>query len=116
MRTIQALLVSLLFLYSCQQKPLCDLPDDQLVRALADIQVAEVAAQNLAGAVKDSVLQVYYDQIFQIHNIESETFRACFEELQQNPDRMALLFEKVLEELNRQRAQVKGGEEKKTED
>ncbi|MFZ2900041.1 MAG: DUF4296 domain-containing protein [Saprospiraceae bacterium] len=85
----------------------------QLILVLGDMQVAEAAAQSLIGTVKDSVLEVYYDQIFSIHGVERAHFEQCFDELQRDPQRLSLLYEKVIEELNRQGAQVDDKEKEK---
>ena len=95
------LAVSGLALFSCGKPKQCILPDDQLVRVLADIQIAESAAQSLISPVKDSVLEAYYQQIYEIHGVEESQFRECYAELQANPDRMNALFEQVFEELGR---------------
>lgn len=108
MKKIQGVLLAFSFLqfFSCEDKPSCALPEDQLVLVLTDIQLAEAAAQSLTGAVKDSMLEVYYNQILSIHGVEREGFELCFEELQQDPQRMSLLYERVIEEINRQSARI----------
>lgn len=119
MKRIQLFLSAFIFLsfFSCEKKPSCGIPEDQLVLVLADIQLAEAAAQSLVGAVKDSILEVYYEQIISIHGLEREGFELCFEELQGDPQRLSLIYEKVIEELNRQGAQADEEEKvKKPED
>lgn len=92
---------------SCQRSTAeCVIAEEQMVVVLADMHLAEAAAQNLSGALKDSTLQTYYLQIFTIRRIDEDAFRNCFEVLQQDPGRLNLLYEKVLEEISRQRAQT----------
>jgi hypothetical protein len=92
---------------SCQRSMVeCGIPEEQLVVVLADMHLAEAAAQNLSGALKDSTLQTYYRQIFTIRQVDEEGFRNCFEVLQEDPERLNLLYEKVLEEISRQKAQA----------
>ncbi|MBK7410777.1 MAG: DUF4296 domain-containing protein [Saprospirales bacterium] len=99
--------MSILFLVSCKDKPTCTLPDDRLIQVLVDIQIAEAAAQSLVQPVKDSVLAGYYQQVFVIHKVEEDQFRNCYEELQNDPDRMTDVYNRVLEELSRMEAQSK---------
>jgi hypothetical protein len=115
MKKFRRFLPVLIFLafISCEEKPSCTMPEEQLVLVLGDMQVAEAAAQSLIGAVKDSVLEVYYDQIFSIHGVERASFELCFDELQQDPQRLSLIYEKVIEELKRQGAQVDDVEKEK---
>lgn len=95
-----------LLIISCGEKPYCTLSDDQLIPVLTDIQVAEAAAQTLTGTLKDSILEVYYNQVFAIHGVEREEFELCFMELESDPKRLSLIYERVIEELNRQSAQA----------
>jgi hypothetical protein len=115
MKKMQKVLPVLIFLsfISCEERPSCTIPEDQLVMVLGDMQVAEAAAQSLIGAVKDSVLEVYYGQIFSIHGVERASFEQCFDELQRDPQRLSLLYEKVIEELKLQGAQVDDKEKEK---
>ena len=97
---------------SCEEERKCRLGEEKLVEVLSDIQIAESAAQSLTGTVKDSVLQSYYGQILEIQGISREEFEICFRELQNDPERMNLLYDKVIEELNLQDA---GGKKEKPE-
>ena len=103
-------MLALLLILACaacrESSPICDIPDEGLILALADLHLAEAAAQHLVGPLKDSTLQTYYRQVFDIHSMDEEAFRICFEELQKDPERLNLFYEKVLEELSRQGVQV----------
>ncbi len=118
MKRMLKVLPVLIFLsfISCEEETSCTLSEDQLVFVLADIQVAEAAAQSLLGTMKDSVLEVYCDQIFSIHGVERAHFELCFDELQQDPQRLSLIYEKVIEELKRQGAQVDDKEKEKMQE
>jgi hypothetical protein len=97
---------ALLGLFACQEEAFCPIEDETLVLVLADMQVAEAAAQSLLGATRDSTLGFYYDQIYALHQVEEAEFLACFDALQADPQRMLAIFDQVLEELNRQEAQA----------
>jgi len=63
----------LLSVGSCMEKELVPVTDEeQIVRVLADLHVSEAAAQQFDVTLRDSFREVYYDQIFKIHQIEKE--------------------------------------------
>lgn len=99
--------ICVLFLFSCKEQKKCALPDNQMVGILTDIQIAEAAAQSLVSPVKDSVLDAYYQQIYEIHRVEEQQFRDCYAALQADPDRMNALYDRVFEELSRLEAKSK---------
>lgn len=116
MKLLRFLVLFLFGLSSCQEPPSCAIPEDKLILVLADVQVAEAAAQNLMGERKDSILALYYGQIYTIHGVSEEEFLACFDALQSDPERMSVLYERVLERLSLQQAQVPGEKVKEEED
>ena len=56
-------------LMSCQEKKteVQTLDDEKLARVMADLNVAEAATLGLSGYPKDSLIMVYYNQVFEIH-------------------------------------------------
>jgi len=110
------LLIGLLLLFfACTQekKPL-PLPEGQLIRVLIDVHVAEAALQNLRGATKDSVANVYYSQICTIHDIERAALDSSLAMLRKRPEQLYEIYTKAMEEVDRMAAENKagGGEEK----
>lgn len=106
-RPFKLLIIIFLCLSSCEERTSCVLDDEKLIRILADVQIAESAAQSLVGPVKDSLLKEYYRQIFEIHEVGEDDFRTCFGALEDDPERMNAIYEKVIEELSRQEAKGK---------
>ena len=103
-----------LFLFlSCQTKTEgLELPEDKLVSALADAHIIEGALLSVIPSKKDSLRELYYQQIYEIHGISGQAFEHDVEFLKINPKMMDEVYEKVLKELDR-----KGEEDKKkTED
>ncbi len=45
------------------------LSDEKIARVMADLYIAEAATTGLAGQTKDSLTQIYYNQVFQIHEL-----------------------------------------------
>lgn len=98
-------LAGLLSLSACGGKP--DAPEfdeKQLISVLIDVHVAEAAAQNLRGRTKDSVLNVYYEQIFQVHGMDRAAFEATMESLREDPVRLEALYSEVMKEMERREA------------
>jgi hypothetical protein len=104
-----SLVLPLAFLMSsCQNDnpPELPLPEEQLVKVLADVHIAEAAGQQLRGETKDSVMQVYYEQICTMHGVNQEDFKTSMELLRNEPGRLHLVYEKVMEQIERIDAQT----------
>ncbi|MCB0560138.1 MAG: DUF4296 domain-containing protein [Lewinellaceae bacterium] len=90
-------------LVSCSQKPpALAIDEDKLVEVLIDVHIAEAAVQSLRGATKDSVINAYYDQIFEIHGLSREEFVTTMEILRTDPKRTEELYSKIMAEMERQ--------------
>ena len=50
------------------------LSDEKLARIMADLNIAEAATIGLAGYPKDSLVQVYVTQVFEIHGTSLEEY------------------------------------------
>ncbi len=77
--------------------PLPDLPDKEMIRILADLHMAEIAAKKVHPTKKDSFLNVYYNQVYQIHHISKEKFEKEFEKLRKNPEKLEDIYKKSLD-------------------
>lgn len=44
-----------------------DISDDKIARIMADLYVAEAATIGMTGYSRDSLIQVYYNQVFEMH-------------------------------------------------
>ncbi len=73
------------------------IPDDQLVKLLYDIQVAEAALQTVHSSVKDSVVAIYYDQIYELHGVDQTILMENIEILKKSPVKSNKIYKKVLE-------------------
>ena len=74
--TLLAMLLSLAILHACQFSPQEQpaLPDEKIAQIMADLSVAHAATTGLAGYAKDSLLQVYFKQVFEIHSVSLENY------------------------------------------
>jgi hypothetical protein len=50
------------------------LTDDKLAKIMADLSVADAATTGLSGFSKDSLMQVYFKQVFELHNTNLGTY------------------------------------------
>lgn len=50
------------------------LPDEKIARIMADISVADAATNGLAGPEKDSLMQIYFKQVFEMHGTTAEVY------------------------------------------
>ena len=87
---------------ACQEKTQSlPLDEAQLVEVLADVHIAEAAGQQLRGATKDSVMQVYYAQICSIHQVDQDAFSRSMEQLRNEPERLQDIYDRVTEAIER---------------
>lgn len=81
-----------------------DLAEDKMIAVLLDIHLAEAAVQTEKNAQKDSLLYLYYQDIYRIHNITQDDFERNLEAWFDNPEIADKLYEKVVESLNKSEA------------
>ncbi|GEM_PF-1616428 len=79
-----------------EEKKTLPLPEDKLVKVLADVHIAEVAGQNTIGPQRDSLEALYYRQIFAIHQVDSADFFRSLAILQKEPERMREIYDRVI--------------------
>lgn len=97
-----------IFFFACSNpEPVLPIAEEKLVKVLADIHVAEAAMQNLTGDRKDSVAQVYYEQIEKIHGIERTLVDSAIIMMRKNPKLISKTYTLVLEELSKREAELK---------
>lgn len=54
--------------------PRPSMSDAQLARIMADLYVAEAATSGAIGYAKDSLMQMYFKQVFEIHGVKKEDY------------------------------------------
>lgn len=93
-------IILLILITSCRSSsPPLPIEEKVLVKVLADVHIAEVAVQNFAGAHKDSIKRIYYQQIYAIHGISEADFKAALQVLSEHQDKMEKLYKKVEKQL-----------------
>jgi hypothetical protein len=91
----------LLLMTSCGHAVDLPLEEDRLVEALIDTHLMEAALQPLSGTFKDSMRQVYFEQMLDIHDISEEEFRASVTLLAQDPQQMERIYRKVSADIKK---------------
>lgn len=100
MRYLFLVLFSISLLVSCSKKvEVLPIPEPELIKVLADIHLAEAAFQNLSTSAKDTLAYQYYDQVYQIHEVEKENVDSCIAILNRDPKRFFEIYGKVQEFL-----------------
>jgi len=90
-----------LMFWTCGPKvELPTIPEDQLVLVLCDVHIMEGALQNRPSLKKDSIAKIYYDQVYQKHNITENDFLISLERLEANPKLMSKVYGEVLVRLD----------------
>jgi Domain of unknown function (DUF4296) len=85
----------LLCFIACGKGGKMPIPQKQLVLVTVDMHYAEAAVQNVYGKQKDSLLRVYYKEIFQLHKVKQEDYIESIRVLQNN----SKLFDKFYNEV-----------------
>jgi len=100
MRIFLILFFPIFLLVSCgEKKEVLPIPEPELIKILADIHLAEAAFQNLSTSTKDTLAYQYYDQVYQIHEVEKESVDSCIAILNRNPELFYDTYAKVQEFL-----------------
>lgn len=73
--------------------------EEKLIEVLVDIHIAEAALQPVYEANKDSLANLYYDQIFEIHDFDRETFFKNIAILRKHPELTRDIYKKVTERI-----------------
>ena len=91
------ILIATMLLFSfCQKQANYTLSEEQLVEILADVHVAESVINKAGKELKDSMILLYMDQIYQIHKITEAEYIANLELLKKDPKKMSAIYEKIL--------------------
>jgi len=70
------LIVCSQLIYGCGQPKTAvpSISEDEMVHIMADLSLAEAATSHLNGYPRDSLNQVYYKQVFEMHKITMEQY------------------------------------------
>jgi hypothetical protein len=89
-------LIFYLFLMACQPKAEAHtLPDEKIARIIADLNIADAATNGLGGAVKDSLLHIYFNQVLTMHGVTMEMYERELQLRTSDFDRMGKINQQV---------------------
>lgn len=93
--------VGLILLVACTNSNHSKLPikGEKLIEVLTDVYLAEAAMQTLTEHVKDSLGQIYYQQLFEIHQITKSDFDKTIQLMESDPVLLDKLYAKVQERI-----------------
>ncbi len=114
-------IVSVLFLslglVSCrEQAPTLPVSTELAAEILIDIHGAEASLQGAYGTTKDSLARAYYQQIYEIHGIDSTIFVDMMQIMRYHPDRLEEAYALAIEKVGERRENIKDWKPKKKED
>lgn len=79
-----------------------DLPikEEKLIDVLSDVHIIEGALANILQTQKDSIAHIYYEQVYEKHDIKETDFISTLETLEANPKILSKIYSQVLIRLD----------------
>jgi hypothetical protein len=71
------------------------IPEDKLKEIFYDFHVAEYIVNRAPSVAKDSLKELYSEQIFKIHEVKKEDFLHDAKLIEKNPERFQKFYEEV---------------------
>ncbi len=94
---------------ACQQEAKQPpLSDKQVSRIMADLYLAEAATTGLTGNPKDSLLGVYYRQVFEIHGVSKEDYETSLRTMSEDDERIRGVVDSAINLLKPEKVAEKG--------
>lgn len=85
---------------SCQDSEITyEIEEESMVKILVDVHISEAAAQQGDISQRDSLRTLYYNQIFDIHEVTKKSYEADMELLKRDAERLTKIYDKVIERL-----------------
>ena len=112
-RVCIAFLLLLLSFLTCKEEVRLNIEKEELIKVLVDVHLAESVLQGLSSNDRDSLTPIYYDQIYQIHEIDEESLKSDLEILRNDPDLTIEIYEQVIAEMTRTEANADQKKSKK---
>jgi hypothetical protein len=106
---VYLLIFPILLLVGCQPTDPLELADEQLVPLLADLHIARAVVANASPEQRDSVHDVFIDQLCLLHGISRDQFDRNLQRLADDPQRMEALYHEIVARL--EYYQAEGGDE-----
>jgi hypothetical protein len=102
-RTGWILALAIAGLTACKQNaPQPTIPEDKMVRIMSDLVVADAAAANFSGYQKDSLVQVYYKQVYKMNGITLAEYEKNLRIYAEDVDKMDRMTQAVAEKFKKE--------------
>jgi hypothetical protein len=69
-------------------------------KIILDTHLAEAALQKVYGAKKDSLAAIYYQQIYEIHGIDSLLYKDLIRVIRNDPDHLSAVYTAAFSEMD----------------
>ena len=96
------LCVGVVGLSACQRTNELSFSEEKMVAVMADMQLAEASMQRLTKKIKDTLSLRYYDEIYEIHDIDEAALKQNHAEMDRNPKLAKRIYDAVKEEIRKQ--------------
>ena len=80
--------------------------EEVMVKILMDIHIAEAAAQQGVISQRDSLRNLYYNQIFELHSVSKEKYEEDMELLKRDAPRLSNIYDKVIDQLKERKEKL----------
>lgn len=101
MKLLALFVISFVFLNGCEKKAEpYDFSDKEIKIILSDIHTSEAALQSVFGKRKDSLRQVYMNDIYKIHHTDSLRIVRLLNKLREDPEKIEIVYQQLLEEMS----------------
>ena len=100
-KSLVLFVLSIVLLNGCEEKvEPYDFSDKEIKTILADIHTSEAALQSVFGKRKDSLRQVYMNDIYKIHQTDSLKIVRLLNKLREDPEKIEIVYQQLLEEMS----------------
>jgi hypothetical protein len=99
-QSVLLLLVVVVVIWGCKPvDSVSPIPQAELEEIITEVLILEPAGRELAAVIQDSVATVYYDKVLEQHGYTMEEFIRAMAWLQEDAERLADVYNKVMEKL-----------------
>ena len=100
-KSLVLFVLTIVLLNGCEKKAEpYDFSDKEIKTILADIHTSEAALQSVFGIRKDSLRQVYMNDIYVIHHTDSMKIVQLLNKLREDPEKLEIIYQQLLEEMS----------------
>ena len=83
-----------------RKNPQYQLSDEEIITVLADLHISQAAVEHLSLSLRDSMTNLYLEQVLTINEIPKEIFETDYHQLKEDPEKLKIIYDKVINRLN----------------